>query len=204
MGLMDVLRGMNNGPRGQATPSGQSGSGMSPLTMGLLALLAYKAFKAGGPLGNVFGQNAPARPAGPNTTSRNEAVPSGAAHDTGGLMDWLRGSMGGAAAGAASGAIVSGGLGELVKRFQQNGYGEVADSWIKTGPNKAISPGELEKAAGVETLDALARESGVPREKLVADLSEELPDSVDNLTPEGRIPDQEEDEGEDEKTNDRA
>lgn len=36
MGLMDVLNGMANGPRGQASGRG----GMSPLTMGLLALLA--------------------------------------------------------------------------------------------------------------------------------------------------------------------
>jgi hypothetical protein len=47
MGLMDVLNGMKNGPRGQVGSSATTG-GMSPLTMGLLALLAYKALKAGG------------------------------------------------------------------------------------------------------------------------------------------------------------
>src|SRR5438132_5772046 len=56
MGLLDVLRGMSNGPRGQTMPSSQGGS-MSPITMGLLALLAYKAFKGGGPLGGLFGGN---------------------------------------------------------------------------------------------------------------------------------------------------
>ena len=40
MGLMDVLNGMANGPRGPAEP-GKRG-GISPITMGLLALLAYK------------------------------------------------------------------------------------------------------------------------------------------------------------------
>ena len=45
MGLLDVLNGMQNGPRGQrdATASSQ---GMSPLTMAVLGLLAYKAFKS--------------------------------------------------------------------------------------------------------------------------------------------------------------
>jgi hypothetical protein len=42
MGLMDVLNGLKNGPRGQTGSSATTG-GMSPLTMGLLALLAYKA-----------------------------------------------------------------------------------------------------------------------------------------------------------------
>jgi hypothetical protein len=51
MGLVDVLNGMQNGPRGQRTPApGSSGGGMSPMTMALLGLLAYKAIKtfAGG------------------------------------------------------------------------------------------------------------------------------------------------------------
>ena len=45
MGLLDVLNGMQNGPRGPSTPSAQSGGGMSPMTMAILALLAYKAVK---------------------------------------------------------------------------------------------------------------------------------------------------------------
>jgi hypothetical protein len=44
MGLMDVLNGMQNGPRGQRDPSSGSG-GMSPITMAILGLLAYKAVK---------------------------------------------------------------------------------------------------------------------------------------------------------------
>ena len=45
MGLLDVLNGMQNGPRGPSNPSAQAGGGMSPLTMAILALLAYKAVK---------------------------------------------------------------------------------------------------------------------------------------------------------------
>ena len=58
MGLMDILNGMQNGPRGQSQPSSASptsGGGMSPTTMALLGLLAYKAFKA-------FGGAQPASP----------------------------------------------------------------------------------------------------------------------------------------------
>ena len=46
MGLLDVLNGMQNGPRGQRGPSATSSSGgMSPITMAILGLLAYKAMK---------------------------------------------------------------------------------------------------------------------------------------------------------------
>ncbi len=43
IGLLDILNGMQNGPRGQADPNAKGG--MSPMTMAILALLAYKAFQ---------------------------------------------------------------------------------------------------------------------------------------------------------------
>ena len=47
MGLMDILNGMENGPRGAKQPTGSSGSGsggMSPMTMALIGLLAWNLF----------------------------------------------------------------------------------------------------------------------------------------------------------------
>jgi len=51
MGLLDILNGMQNGPRGQQQPKSSgssSGGGMSPIMMALLGLLAYKALKGRG------------------------------------------------------------------------------------------------------------------------------------------------------------
>jgi hypothetical protein len=45
MGLLDVLQGMQNGPRGPRKPGTTSG-GMSKLAMALIALLGYKALKS--------------------------------------------------------------------------------------------------------------------------------------------------------------
>ena len=45
MGLLDILNGMQNGPRGQSTPAPAGSGGMSPITMALMGLLAYKAIK---------------------------------------------------------------------------------------------------------------------------------------------------------------
>src|SRR5947207_556051 len=126
MGLMDVLRGMSNGPRGQVTPGPQGGSGMSPITMGLLALLAYKALKGGG-LGGLFGQGSNQAP-GMNPGGMNPAPGDGRGGgstyggpgyggpayggpaasgpgDGGSVVDWLRNGLGGARAGGGAGSI---------------------------------------------------------------------------------------------------
>jgi uncharacterized protein YidB (DUF937 family) len=181
MGLLDVLNGMQNGPRGPSNPSPQSGGGMSPMTMAILALLAYKAVKHYG--GSQPGA-APA-PAPSPTPSVNAGLPGGSG---GGLGDLLKGGLGGLLAGGAAGSVISGGLGDLLKQFQQNGQGEVANSWVSPGPNKSISPGDLAKALGADQIDNLASQSGLSRDELLTGLSQHLPDVINHLTPDGRLP----------------
>jgi len=104
----------------------------------------------------------------------------------GGLLGGLAGA--GAAQGQGSGGFLNGGLGELLESFKQNGQGDVADSWIGTGPNKEVAPPQLEQAIGPDVLDTLAQQTGLSREEILARLSRELPRAVDQYTPEGRIP----------------
>jgi uncharacterized protein YidB (DUF937 family) len=85
-----------------------------------------------------------------------------------------------------------GGLNELLKKFQQTGQSHVAQSWVGTGQNDAISPTDLEKAVGADTLEALSRQTGMPRDQLLTELAHQLPQTVDTLTPQGRIPDERE------------
>ena len=176
MGFADILTGMRNGPRGEVGSSGSSG-GMSPITMGLLALLAYKAMKSS----CILGSGAAAQPQTPGQ------VPAPAAPPGGGASDWLTG-LEKLVAGGGAGTVLSGGLGELLKKFQQAGQGNVAQSWVGDGSNHPIAPDDLEKAIGADTLDALAQRTGIPRERILAELKEHLPRTVDTLTPEGRIP----------------
>jgi len=121
---------------------------------------------------------------------------------SGGLGGLLGGLLGGSGAGMGSATLpadddqahsaVSGGLGELLQRFQQNGYGNVAGSWVGTGPNQPIAPHELQQALGPETVDDLSEQTGVPRNDLLSQLSQALPTLVDRLTPQGRIPEPDE------------
>ena len=184
MGLLDVLNGMQNGPRGPSKPSAQSGGGMSPMTMAILALLAYKAVKqsAAAPAGAT-----PAPAPAPGGGGGRRRLGGG----LGGLGDILKGGLGGLLAGGAAGSVISGGLGDLLKQFQQSGHGETANSWVSQGPNKQISPGDLANALGADQINSLMSQSGLSREELLNGLSQHLPEVVNHLTPDGRLPTEE-------------
>jgi uncharacterized protein YidB (DUF937 family) len=178
MGLMDVLNGMQNGPRGaRHNTGGQSSGGMSPLTMALIGLLAFKAIKH-------FTGGQPAQQTAP--AGGGAAAPT--APTGGGLADVLKNGLGGLLGGAAAGGVLSGGLSDILKQLEQSGHGEVAKSWVGTGPNKMIAPQDLEKALGTEQVNTLAQQAGLSKVALLDGLSDQLPDLVDQLTPEGRVP----------------
>jgi uncharacterized protein YidB (DUF937 family) len=161
--------------------------------MALLGLLAYKAVKGmggdrpapsapttgGGGLGDILG--------GLLGGGRPGAVPSGMPSPgagSGGLGDILAGGLGG--------SVLSGGLGNLIKQMQQNGYGRQAQSWVGHGENEAIPPNDLAKALGADDIDMLTQQTGMNRDELLSGLSQHLPNLVDQLTPEGRVPTEEE------------
>jgi len=80
------------------------------------------------------------------------------------------------------------GLGGLLDRFRQSGQGKAADSWVGTGPNEPVSPGQVGNALGPNILKTLAERSGLSEEELRKLLSQVLPGVVDKLTPNGRLP----------------
>jgi uncharacterized protein YidB (DUF937 family) len=179
MGLIDVLNGMQNGPHGPRGPSTGSGGGMSPLTMAVLGLLAYKAVKSFTSQSGAA-PAAPARPAAPGSSQ------------SAGLGNILKNGLGGLLAGGAAGSVLSGGLNDLLKQFQQSGQGDVAKSWVATGPNKAISSDDLAKALGGDQINTLMTHTGLSRQDLLAGLSQYLPEAVNQLTPDGRLPTEQE------------
>jgi uncharacterized protein YidB (DUF937 family) len=88
--------------------------------------------------------------------------------------------------------LAGGGLGGLLDQFRQNGYGDHVNSWVGTGQNRQIAPDELSQALGPNTLDELEQQTGLPRQQLLSELSQELPDAIDQFTPDGRLPTEQE------------
>jgi uncharacterized protein YidB (DUF937 family) len=150
---------------------------MSPMTLAILGLLAWKAVK------HFSGSQPGASPAPAPSSGSSAGGGMG-----GGLGDVLKGGLGGLLAGGAAGSVISGGLGDLLKQLQQNGHGETANSWVGNGPNKQIAPGDLASALGADQINSLMSQSGLSRDELLSGLSQQLPDVVNHLTPDGRLP----------------
>ena len=226
MGLLDILNGMQNGPRGPSTPSqGDDKGGMSPITMAILALLAYKAMKhitggqsapapapsggtkpsldqaslpgsgglAGGGLGDILGSVLGGGSAGSGKAGGGGLGGAlGGGGLGGGLGDLLKGGLGGLLAGGAAGSVLSGGLDDLLKQLQQGGQKDVADSWVGKGPNKPVDPNDLAGALGADQIGLMMDQSGLSKQELLEGLSNYLPQIVDQLTPDGRMPSEDE------------
>jgi uncharacterized protein YidB (DUF937 family) len=192
---MDVLRGMQHGPHGQPTPSAGSppsgGAGMSPITMAILGLLAYKAVKGlagGGQAEAPGGAGRAPQPSAAGDVDVATRAETGGGETGGTLADLFKGGLGGLLSGGAAGGILGGGLKDLLKQLQQSGLEDEAKSWIGTGPNKTIAPNDLAKALGADQINAMMEHSGLSRDELLEGLSHHLPRVVDQLTPEGQVP----------------
>jgi uncharacterized protein YidB (DUF937 family) len=107
--------------------------------------------------------------------------------DQGSQADMLGGIIGMLGAGGQGGQ--GGGLVALVQKFQQAGLGEVVASWIGAGPNRPISADQLGQVLGAGALDGVAQQVGMNGQDLMGQLAQLLPQLVDQLTPEGRLPD---------------
>jgi uncharacterized protein YidB (DUF937 family) len=171
MGLIDVLNGMQNGPRGEPVPGK---GGMSKITMALLGLLAWKAYKG-------MSQDQVGGPARSPTLEKGEPQDDQA----GGLAGVLRTIFGGSAVPAP---VLRRGVDNTVRDLESNGHGDVARSWVGRGPNKRITPENLQAALGEEAIRDLIGQTGMDRRELLEVLSEHLPRVIDHLTPDGRIP----------------
>jgi uncharacterized protein YidB (DUF937 family) len=75
-----------------------------------------------------------------------------------------------------------------LNKLQQGGLGNETKSWVGSGQNQPVSPGQLGSALGPNIIKTLAQQSGISEEELTQQLSQALPGLVDKLTPNGRLP----------------
>ncbi|WP_157039549.1 YidB family protein [Aquincola tertiaricarbonis] len=90
--------------------------------------------------------------------------------------------------GQQGGPGTGGGLGALVEQFTRSGLGDVVSSWVGTGANQPVSPGQLGQVFGDDLLGRLTQQTGLSQGDLLSQLSQVLPQAVDQMTPQGQLP----------------
>ncbi|MDJ0387032.1 YidB family protein [Roseomonas sp. E05] len=164
--------------------SGRSGGGLAGglsggVKMAAIALLAHQLMKHARQDG------------GPAATQGSASGSTG----MGGLGGLLGGLLGGSAASTMGGGGLLGGLGGLLGGLRNQGMGPQVDSWVGHGENRSVSPQELERHFDPRELDQAAQQAGTDRQSLLEELSRTLPHFVDRATPQGNVPQHEEEIG---------
>lgn len=82
----------------------------------------------------------------------------------------------------------TGGLAGLVQQFAGSGLGDIVNSWVSTGKNLPVTPQQIRQGLGLDAISQLALKAGLSPEDLTSHLTNILPQVVDKLTPDGKIP----------------
>jgi uncharacterized protein YidB (DUF937 family) len=107
-----------------------------------------------------------------------------------GMFDGLLGGIVGAGMMTVVNGILEkhGGVQGVVREFEQKGLGATVQSWVGTGANDPIAPGDVQRVLGPDLLQQLSAKSGLSIQELTEKLSQVLPQAVDRMTPGGTIP----------------
>jgi uncharacterized protein YidB (DUF937 family) len=82
----------------------------------------------------------------------------------------------------------NGGIGGLMGRMQQSGMGDQVQSWIGTGQNQPITPDALSQIFGQGQLGQIAQQLGMSQQDAAGGMAQMLPDLVNEMTPQGHVP----------------
>ena len=116
------------------------------------------------------------------------------------VLDGTIGAFDGAQAGGRSGDLIQmvlhlinhpeiGGLAGLVRTFEQSGLAEVARSWVSSGQNLLVNAPQIQLFLPDPALGEFAEQASMDRQEAALTLALLLPQIVDNLTPDGCLPD---------------
>lgn len=88
--------------------------------------------------------------------------------------------------------LMNGGLQKILGRLQQRGKGAKGQSWVSKGPNEPVEAAEIREALDAEELSRIAGRLGVSESEAAEAVAQVLPDVVDQATPQGQLPADEE------------
>lgn len=144
--------------------------------------------------------------------SLDDLIKGGGQGGGGGLGDLLGGILGGGRSGGSlagggglggnpmlrmllpmvAGMLMNGGLQKILGRLQESGKGSKGQSWVAKGPNEPADAADIREALGDEELAGIAKQLGVSDDEAAQVVANVLPDVVDQVTPEGQLPSDEE------------
>ena len=81
----------------------------------------------------------------------------------------------------------TGGLQGLLKSFQDKGLGDIAASWVGSGPNQPITAAQIQQVIGSDRLASISQKVGLSPDTVAAGLAEMLPHVIDHLSPNGQL-----------------
>jgi uncharacterized protein YidB (DUF937 family) len=111
----------------------------------------------------------------------------------GGVLKGLTGQQGQAGGGLGTilGQVLGntdlGSLGGLLQQLQKSGLGPQVTSWLGNGANLPVSVDQLRQALGDDTIRKIAASFGIPVDQLLNQLSQNLPATIDKLSPNGTL-----------------
>jgi uncharacterized protein YidB (DUF937 family) len=79
----------------------------------------------------------------------------------------------------------------LMQKLRESGMEEQVSSWVAKGQNMPVVGEQIKKALGNEKVAEIARKLGVTNEQAADDLAQAVPEVVDQVTPDGEVPTQE-------------
>jgi uncharacterized protein YidB (DUF937 family) len=82
---------------------------------------------------------------------------------------------------------ILGGLTDLIGKLTAGGVPQ-ANSWIAHGPNEPVQPTQLGSALGQNVLAELSQRTGMSQQELLSQLATVLPQIINHMTPNGRVP----------------
>ncbi len=88
---------------------------------------------------------------------------------------------------APAGSIL-GGLTDLIGKLSAGGVAPQVNSWVGHGPNEPVPPGQLGSALGQNVLAELSQRTGMSQQELLNQLATVLPEIINHMTPNGRMP----------------
>ena len=88
---------------------------------------------------------------------------------------------------APAGSIL-GGLTDLIGKLSTGGVAPQVNSWVGHGTNEPVQPGQLGSALGQNVLAELSQRTGMSQQELLSQLSTVLPQIINHMTPNGRMP----------------